>query len=129
MMIVKSPGGSIFPYFYKGGEIHCLKYGSFHTDSEGLFHLMKEEEAFIKGQSRRLAVWVDFYETKLDDRVMHEFAGNLDRLQSRINKLAIVGTFLDRHRLHKYLRKHARQLEIPIQYYSDPEEAKTWLVQ
>ncbi|OBR65212.1 hypothetical protein A7K91_00620 [Paenibacillus oryzae] len=21
---MKSPGGSIFPYYYKGGEIHCL---------------------------------------------------------------------------------------------------------
>lgn len=128
-MIVKSPGGSIFPYHYKGGEIHCLKYGSFHSNSESLFNLMKAEEAFILGQPRRLAVWVDFYETQLTKEVILEFAGNLARLQPHIRKLAVVGDYFSRHRLHRYLRKQAGQFTVPIQYYSDPEEAKTWLVQ
>lgn len=128
MMIIKSPGGSIFPYYYKGGEIHCLKYGSFHANSESLFSLMKAEETFILGQPRRLAIWVDFYETELTREVMLEFAGNLARLQSHIRKLAIVGGYGSIHRLRRYLRKQAPQLTIPIQYYGDPEEAKTWLV-
>jgi len=32
----KSPGGSIFPYSYKGGELLGLHFGSFHADEEGL---------------------------------------------------------------------------------------------
>ncbi|MNB86899.1 hypothetical protein D3C75_338600 [compost metagenome] len=127
-MIVKSPGGSIFPYYYKGGEIHCLKYGSFHTDSKALFDLMKAEEAFILGQPKRLAIWVDLYETQLTKEVMVELSGNLIRLQSHIIKLAIVGNYFSRHRLHRYLRKHAGQATVAIQYYDDPEDAKTWLV-
>lgn len=127
-MIVKSPGGSIFPYHYKGGEIHCLKYGSFHSNSDSLFSLMKAEEAFILGQPRRLAIWVDFYETQLTREVMLEFAANLTRLQSHIRKLAIVGKYGNIHRLHRYLRKEAPQITMPIQYYGDPEDAKTWLV-
>ncbi|MNC44420.1 hypothetical protein D3C75_933250 [compost metagenome] len=39
MALVKSPGGSIFPYFYKNGELHCLKYGSFYEDGEPLLRL------------------------------------------------------------------------------------------
>ncbi|MBT2288325.1 STAS/SEC14 domain-containing protein [Paenibacillus albidus] len=127
-MIVKSPGGSIFPYYYKGGEIHCLKYGSFHSNSESLFSLMKAEEAFILGQHRRLAIWVDLYETQLTREVMLEFADNLIRLQSRIRKLAIVGDYGNIHRLRRFLRKQDPKFTIPIQYYDDPEEAKTWLV-
>jgi hypothetical protein len=60
MVSVKSPGGSMFPYYYKGGEIHCLKYGSMYKDGERLFKLMKEEEAFIIEANRKLKIWVDF---------------------------------------------------------------------
>jgi hypothetical protein len=34
---MKSPGGSLFPYYYKGGEIHCLKYGNKYKDHEKLY--------------------------------------------------------------------------------------------
>ncbi|WP_231574833.1 hypothetical protein [Paenibacillus sp. FSL R7-0273] len=105
-----------------------MKYGSFHTDSNSLFELMKAEEAFILGQPKRLAVWVDLYETQLTKEVMLEFAGNMTRLEPRIRKLAVVGNYFSRHRLHRYLRKHADPFTAPIQYYDDPEEAKTWLV-
>lgn len=44
---MRSPGGSTYPYYYKGGEIHCLKYGSKYKNHEKLFELMKLEEEFI----------------------------------------------------------------------------------
>lgn len=75
-----------------------------------------------------MAIWVDFYETELPREVMLEFAGNLARLQSHIRKLEIVGGYGSIYRLRRYLRKQAPQLTIPIQYYGDPEDAKTWLV-
>jgi hypothetical protein len=71
MALVKSPGGSIFPYFYKNGELHCLKYGSFYEYEEALVQLMKKEEEF---------------------------------------------------------RDRGNGFSFAIRHYSDPEEAKTWLV-
>ena len=38
-----SPGGSTFPYYYKGGEIHCLKFGGFLADEEALLTVMHAE--------------------------------------------------------------------------------------
>lgn len=35
--MLKSPGGSLFPYYYKGGEIHCLKYGSKYKNEESWY--------------------------------------------------------------------------------------------
>ena len=55
-----SPGGSTFPYYYKGGEIHCLKYGGFFTDQEAVLTVMRAEEEFITQPNRQLRVWVDF---------------------------------------------------------------------
>ena len=66
MVMRKSPGGSLFPYYYKGGELFGLHYGSFFTDEEGL--------------------------------------------------------------LHKLAKKSGVKFPMPIRYFSDPEEAKTWLV-
>lgn len=59
---MKSPGGSIFPYYYKGGEIHCLKYGSYYSDTEKLFKLMKQEEEFILHINRRLKNEIQYVE-------------------------------------------------------------------
>lgn len=42
-----SPGGSAFPYYDKGGELGCLKYGSFFADEEALLTVMRAEEQFI----------------------------------------------------------------------------------
>lgn len=82
MRSIKSPGGSLFPYYYKGGELHCLKYGSFHTNADALFMLMKAEEDFITSRNRQLNIWVDFYETKLTTSVLIKFAENIGHLQN-----------------------------------------------
>jgi hypothetical protein len=125
----KSPGGSTFPYYYKGGEIHCLKYGSFFSDEAGLFALMKAEEAFIAKPEHRLLIWVDFYETRLTDRVLSEFAESINRLRPHIIKLAIVGcSFWEKQRLRRIEKKSGECLPAATQFFTDPEDAKTWLV-
>ena len=57
----KSPGGSLFPYYYNGGQLHCLKYGSFYKNEKALFVLMDKEKDFILSQAGVLNIWIDFY--------------------------------------------------------------------
>lgn len=129
MALVKSPGGSIFPYFYKNGELHCLKYGSFYEHEETLIRLMKEEEMFLLNQPKRLPVWVDLYKTKLSPQVLEALLNNLDTLQNRILRLALVGmSFGDKRKWERLLKDRGTGFTFTIRHYSDPEEAKTWLV-
>ncbi|WP_237391895.1 hypothetical protein [Paenibacillus dendrobii] len=126
---MKSPGGSLFPYYYKGGELHCLKYGSFFSNADALFALMKAEEEFISSRNRQLNIWVDFYETQLTDSVLIKFVENINCLQNHTKKLAIVGfTFWDKWRLRQKIKKTTVPFSMPIKYFDDPEVAKTWLV-
>lgn len=129
-MLQKSPGGSVFPYYYKGGEIHALKYGSFGNDGEKLLSLMDEETAFIRRRpASRLRVWVDFYETLITDNILMQLVHQIDVLQSQLIKLAVVGvSSRDKKRLCKYLRGYTPSITIPISFFEDPEDAKTWLV-
>lgn len=129
MSSMKSPGGSLFPYYYKGGELHCLKYGSFYDNADLLFKLMQEEEEFIASQNHLLNIWVDFYKTKLTDSVLNKFVENMSYLQNHSKKIAIVGfSFWDKRRFRKMVKKQDYSFSVPIQYYDDPEIAKTWLV-
>lgn len=125
----KSPGGSNFPYYYKGGEIHALKYGSFFSDEAALFALMKAEEEFIAKPNRQLPIWVDFYETKLTDRVLVEFLKNIERLRPHILKLAVVGfSWFYQWRVRRLGKKLGIGFRVPVKFFSNPEDAKTWLV-
>jgi hypothetical protein len=129
MVTQKSPGGSLFPYYYKGGELFGLHYGSFFTDERALLARMHAEEEFIKKENHPLPLWIDFYETKLTDTVLIEFSKSVFRLQGQITKLAIVGcSFKDKRRLHKLGKKSGFEFPMPVRFFSDPEEAKTWLV-
>jgi hypothetical protein len=129
MVTQRSPGGSIFPYYYKGGELFGVHYGSFFADEEGLLARMKAEEEFIAKANRRLPLWVDFYETILTDKILIEFSASIIRLQSRIPKLALVGcSFKDKRRFRKLGEKSGIEFPMPMMFFSDPEDAKTWLV-
>jgi hypothetical protein len=129
MLTQKSPGGSIFPYYYKGGEIFGLHYGSFFDDEESLLARMEAEEAFIANTHRQFPLWIDFYETKLTDRILVEFSRSMLRVRSHISRLAIVGcSWLDKRRLLRLGRKSGVELPMPVKFFSDPEVAKTWLV-
>lgn len=129
MRLVKSPGGSIYPYHYKDGEIHCLKYGSFFQNHAALFDLFKAEEDFIRSTNRRLRIWVDFYETKISEEVLTKFLESINRINDHIVKISIVGlSMVDIWRLNRLSKKVWGKSNYPIRYYKDPEDAKTWLV-
>ncbi len=129
MVLRKSPAGSIFPYYYKGGELLGLHYGGFFADEGGLLKRMQGEEEFITTTIRSTPVWIDFYETKLTDKIMLEFTGSILRLQRHITRLAIVGcSFRDKVRLNKLIKKTGFGFPMPVRFFNDPEAAKTWLV-
>ena len=129
MPVQQSPGGSIFPYYYKNGELFGLHFGSYFSNEDGLIALMKAEAAFFNRQYRSMGVWIDFYETKLTDRVIGEFLEFLTQIHTRTTKLGIVGcSFRDKRRIGSLIKKTECLASLPVKYFSDPEVAKTWLV-
>jgi len=125
----KSPGGSTFPYYYKGGELHCLHFGSFFADETSLFARIGAEREFVLRNIARMPVWVDLYETELTGRVPAELAAMIRAVGGRITKLAIVGCpARRRRRLSKAFAKEGVGTGPPLRYFDDPEVAKSWLV-
>jgi hypothetical protein len=129
MVSKKSPGGANFPYYYKNGELFGAHYESFASREEELLKLMKAEEEFIIKQNHPLPYWVNFYGTKLTDKVLSEFIQSVNRMRRYIPRLAIVGCSLfDRWRLGRVEKRLDMKLSVPVRYFSDPEDAKAWLV-
>jgi hypothetical protein len=129
MVFKKSPGGSLFPYPYKNGELFGLHLGSFGANEEALITRMRAEALFFNEQKRSLGIWMDFYQTKLSDRVIGELIEFLQNTRSHTLKLSLVGCSLnDRRRLNRRIREAGDLTGLPVRYFSDPEEAKTWLV-
>lgn len=125
--MIKSPGGSLFPYYYKGGEIHCLKYGSKYKKYEELFELMRLEEEFIFKANKKLKIWIDLYETFITEIVLQELVNNLNNLNGYVKKISFVGlSSISKWKLKRRIKN--LKLEYPVSYFSDPEEAKTWLI-
>jgi hypothetical protein len=91
MISKKSPGGGVFPYYYKNGELFGVHYESFASREEALLELMKAEEEFLIQQNYPLPHWVNFYGTRLTDKVLREFIQSINRVQKYIPRLAIVG--------------------------------------
>jgi hypothetical protein len=129
MLLQKSPGGSAYPYYFKGGTLLGLHYGSFFKNEEALLARMRAEEEFINNSVRQSPLWIDFYQTRLTDKILVEFSTSILRLQKHITKMAIVGcSFWDKRRLMKLMTKTGRKFPMPVGFFSDPERAKTWLV-
>jgi len=125
----KSPGGSIFPYYYKDGELFGMHLGSFFKDEAGCLKRILAEEEFIRTENYPLPLWIDFYQTRLSDNLLIEFSKSILRLQAYIPKLAMVGcSWRDKWRFRRLVRKNQFLFPMPIKFFSDPEEAKTWLV-
>jgi hypothetical protein len=124
-----SPGGSLFPYYYKNGELFCLHFGSYFADEDGVIAMMKAEETFLAQQHRELGIWIDLYETKLTDKVIGELIEMLMQIRHKTTKLGIVGcTGMARWKINRRIRKTSLLSSLPIKYFDDPEVAKTWLV-
>ncbi len=129
MLSKKSPGGAIFPYYYKNGELFGAHYESFGSREAELLELMQAEEEFILQQNHPLPYWVNFYGTQLTDRVLSEFIRSINRVQRCIPRLAIVGcSWFDKWRLGRVEKRLNLKLPVPVRYFRDPEAAKAWLV-
>jgi hypothetical protein len=127
----KSPSGSLCPYYYMGGELHPLKYGSYFKDRESLFAVMKAEEEFIlksPGQNNR-RIWIDLYETRLDREVIDRLILHLEAIESKICRLCLVGcSFMNRRRIRKRILAGKLGIARQVGFFRDPEEAKKWLI-
>jgi hypothetical protein len=122
----ESPGGSRYPYYYKGGELFGLHLGGFLKDEDGFLERLKAEEDFIVKQNMHTGIWFDLCQTRMTDRVVAEFFAAIQRLQNRMTKMAIVGVSpIDRWKLSRYSRN---KITLPVKYFDDPEDAKGWLV-
>jgi hypothetical protein len=129
MLLKKSPGGSIFPYPYKNGELYGLHLGSFGKDEETLIARMRAEALFFNEQRRSLGIWMDFYQTRITDKIIEELIEFLRNTRRYVLKLGLVGcSSSDRHRIDKRIKEAGDLTTLPVRYYRDPEEAKTWLV-
>jgi hypothetical protein len=129
MYLKKSPGGSYFPYFYKGGEVFRLEFGNFDTNEEEVIGMMKAEEIFLAQQNQTMGVWVDFYHTKLTQRVINQFIAMLEHIRSRVPKLGLVGcSFIARWKISRLVKKTGCLSTLPIKYFDNPDDAKSWLV-
>ena len=129
MVLKKSPGGSIFPYYYKNGELFGAHFGSFFEDEAGLIELIHAEVDFFREGHKQLPYWVDFYESRLTDRVLVEFCQGIDQLAGCITRLAIVGcSRKDQKRLEQTAEANGIRFAMPVRFFKDPEAAKSWLV-
>jgi hypothetical protein len=129
MAFKKSPGGSLFPYPYKGGELFGLHFGSFGGNEDALVSLMKAEANFFVEQCHSMGIWIDFYETNLTDKVIIGFGEFLRHTCRRVHKLGLVGcSSADQRKLNQLIKDEGCFEDIPVKYFCDPEDAKTWLV-
>ena len=129
MQIQKSPSGALFPYYYKNGELFGIHLGSYFSDEEGVIAMMKAEADFFTGKHRSLGVWIDFYETKLTDRVIQAFVEMIEHMGPAVTRLGLVGcSRLGRWKINRLVRQRNLLSSLPIKYFDDPEVAKTWLV-
>ncbi len=127
----KSPSGSLCPYYYMGGELHPLKYGSFFGNKSKLFEIIRAEEEFIlksPGEKNR-RIWIDIYETEIDGMVTEILVSHLINIKPKINRICFVG-FPQAQKV-KFMRKvksSDAELYETIRFFKDPEDAKMWLI-
>ena len=127
----KSPSGSLCPYFFMGGELHPLHYGSYFNNKKELFTIIKAEEDFILASSgtNNRRIWIDLYETVIDNEVVDILVDHLKAIRHKIHKLCLVGcSSKDKEKIKSKMRQQKMDLLEQTQYFSDPEEAKQWLI-
>jgi|GEM_PF-563167 hypothetical protein len=127
----KSPSGSLCPYYYLGGELHPLKYGNYGADHERLRAVMMAEEEFILASAgtRNRRVWIDLGGTALDRSTIIMLVDHLVAIQPKLLRLCLVGcSGWGRHRVRTVMRRLNPALHASTRYFSDPEQAKRWLI-
>jgi len=127
-MLRKSPSGALCPYYYKGGYLHGIHYGSYFDNHEAFLDVLGKEEKFILKSPEKRRILMDFYETNLTQPIVERIMQHIERLNPRIIKLAIAA---DKKRLRVIGRalKKSKVLDNGRYYLcTDMEEGKTWLV-
>ncbi len=125
----QSPSGANFPYYYKNGELFGMHLESYGADSVGVVAMLKAETAFILRQNFRMGAWINFYGTTISDAVIEGLAEMATRIHPSATRLALVGCgWLSRWKIRRRLAKAQGLDGLPVRFFSDPEEAKTWLV-
>jgi len=127
-MMTTSPSGALSPYYYKGGYLHGIHYGSYFDDMDSLRDMMAREEAFILRSHERHRILIDLYETDLTKAMLSEFAAHIGRINSRIMKLAVAGDKQCRNAVKKALIKSEVIITAQLYVCADMEEGKAWLV-
>jgi hypothetical protein len=114
-----------------GGELHPLHYGSYFDDKNGLFETMKAEEKFILdsyGKNNR-RIWIDLYETTLDNETIDFLLDHLITINPKIYKLGLFGcSKIVQWKMAKRMKQKSIDLFTKTKYFSDPENAKMWLI-
>jgi hypothetical protein len=130
MLSQKSPSGAMFPYYFKNGELFGMHLDSYEDREDDVIDMMKAEEAFFLAQTHPLAgIWLNFYGTRLTDRVIGQLTEMICHFQPRITKLALVGCSIwNRRKIQQRFRKAGIGGQPLVRFYDDPEEAKSWLV-
>lgn len=126
-MLAKSPSGSLCPYYYKGGELHPLHYGSYHNNTDKLIETVLAEEEFILSSNGGRKIWVDLYETCLDKKLCEFLANHFVAIGHKTAKLALVGCTLKARLIFNKMLRQKGYAARP-RYFMDPEIAKDWLV-
>jgi len=128
-MLKKSPSGSLCPYYYKGGELHPLHYGSYRDDMDKLSEIIDAEEKFIMSSMSGRRIWIDLYETNLTDSMILRMSQHIVHISPKVTKMALVGcskrVF---NNIISYLREAECSLAGQIKLFDDPEVSKDWLV-
>ncbi|MDR0285831.1 MAG: hypothetical protein LBI33_13225 [Propionibacteriaceae bacterium] len=131
LTLPKSPSGSLCPYYYLGGELHPLKYGSYFDRTAELLAVMQAEEAFILASpgSGNRRIWLDLCETRLDDEVVGALVAHLHAIKPKTHKLCLVGcSAWGRRRIIRAMKRLDPGLAVSTRFFADPEVAKQWLV-
>jgi hypothetical protein len=131
MNLAYSPSGSVCPYYFMGGELHPLHYGSYFDDKNGLFEIIKAEEKFILNSSgiNNRCIWIDLYETTLDNEAIDFLLNHLLAINSKIYKLGLFGcSKIIQWKISKKMKQKNIDLFTKTKYFSDPENAKMWLI-
>lgn len=130
-MLKKSPSGSLCPYYYKGGELQPLHYGSYWDEMDKLSVVIDAEETFILSSSSSSGrkVWIDLYETNLTDSMITKLSQHIINISPKVSRLALVGCSKKIfRRINNYLKSAECKLAGQIRLFDDPEISKDWLV-
>lgn len=130
-LVTYSPSGANCPYYFKGGILRPLKYGSFFDDMDALKDMIMKEEDFIlhRQPSDKRSILLDLYETNITELMVKELVDHIIRISFKIWKLAIVGC---NRKVKKLILKELKIAKSPlysqILFHTDMETAKDWLV-